>query len=466
MTEKKLAACLRAAAVAAHWDQIRRCSIAPCEVWSGVPPLGAHKSLVAALRTTLDQSRLDAALAELTANDVLAPDGGPGRWAVTGHRGLLAVQDLARGDGESPAVYIGPDSLRFVDHLLTQPPAATALEVGSGSGLATAALARAGAAVTGIDVVPQAVTATALTARLNGVGSRVRAVHSALAEFEAEERYALVIANLPGVPVPPGVRYSSAGDGGPDGLRLIRELIGRLPGLLAAEGRVVMRFQTLAGPGGLLIGPYLRETCAAQGCDADVVVEARVPVTLRAALTAHYAAGHNLGRSEADLYGVAKRHLLDSGATHFTACCLTTHPHGNGQVTIRDLAAIPTPTLVLRSPRSPDTVGQLMDGESQIGAPYVAAYYGKVRDLPDEFWEVGGGRWVGLPLARVRAVLGAWETPRPLEEVCESVFSDEMREGPVAAAVLPLAVGALAVALTESGILVRSAEDSVRKESS
>jgi release factor glutamine methyltransferase len=120
------------------------------------------------------------------------------------------------------------------------------LDVGSGAGLQTVQLALNGAAhVHAIDVNEQAVTATLENAFHNGVADRVSADITDIFPWVPPERYELVVANLPQLPVDPLSHLSSHRPIDYWGRGLIDQVIGKLPHALAEEGRALLTLTSL-----------------------------------------------------------------------------------------------------------------------------------------------------------------------------------------------------------------------------
>ena len=120
------------------------------------------------------------------------------------------------------------------------------LDIGSGTGLQTVQLALNGAAhVHAIDVDESAVAETLDSAFRNGVAERVTAEASDLYPWVPKERYELVVACLPQVPVPPVSQRSSHRPADYWGRGLVDQVIAKLPSALALEGRALVTMTSL-----------------------------------------------------------------------------------------------------------------------------------------------------------------------------------------------------------------------------
>jgi release factor glutamine methyltransferase len=132
---------------------------------------------------------------------------------------------------------------------ITLDPRAKVLDVCSGSGaVAIAAAARGVRSATAIDVHRLSAWTARLNARLNGV--RIRALHGDLFEPVKGERFDLITANPPYVPVPPGIegeKGDRAWNAGSDGRAVIDRLIDQLPDHLSEDGRVLIVQSSVTG---------------------------------------------------------------------------------------------------------------------------------------------------------------------------------------------------------------------------
>jgi Methyltransferase domain len=196
---------------AAQIEASRKRGYAPYEPWPvavGEPGLASAADPVVRLLhgTSTDADRVTAEPEtavgdELRSLELVADTAPlkPGRWEITAFNGVYAVRDRAAVSGHGE-VYIGEDGLRFVDAIQRIGPIGDALEVGCGSGLVSAALARTCDSVLGIDVVPPCVDASRVTAVLNGVANKVSFRADDLLTADFSDRFDCVVANLPGEP--------------------------------------------------------------------------------------------------------------------------------------------------------------------------------------------------------------------------------------------------------------------------
>jgi release factor glutamine methyltransferase len=121
------------------------------------------------------------------------------------------------------------------------------LEVCTGSGAIALSAARAGGEVTAVDASLRATLTVRLNARRLGLEVDVR--RGDLFAPVAGERFDLVLANPPYVPLPPGAgrgRATRAWDGGTDGRALLDRLCREVVGVLAPGGTVAIVHSSLA----------------------------------------------------------------------------------------------------------------------------------------------------------------------------------------------------------------------------
>jgi S-methylmethionine-dependent homocysteine/selenocysteine methylase/tRNA1(Val) A37 N6-methylase TrmN6 len=120
------------------------------------------------------------------------------------------------------------------------------LDIGSGAGLQTVQLALNGAThVHAIDVDERAVANTLDNAFSNGVADRVTAEVTDIYPWLPGERYEVVVANLPQIPIDPLSDLSSHRPTDYWGRGLVDQVIAKLPRALASEGRAFLALTSL-----------------------------------------------------------------------------------------------------------------------------------------------------------------------------------------------------------------------------
>jgi release factor glutamine methyltransferase len=177
-------------------------------------------------------------------------------------------------------------------------PAVTVIDVGTGSGAIAIALAVAlrarrvpldDAAITAVDVSPNALDLARENAVGHGVGDRVRFTNADLLPPDAPDPWDIVAANLPYVrtdalaalPAPTTFEPALALDGGPDGLVVIDRLLERLPTGLAHGGVAMLE---IGADQGVAIGEHVGARLPGWSCRvaADLAGHPRVAIIERA----------------------------------------------------------------------------------------------------------------------------------------------------------------------------------------
>lgn len=146
---------------------------------------------------------------------------------------------------------------------------ATALDMGTGSGIGAVFAARLGYRVTAVDVNPHAVRCARLNATLNGLEERITVRHGDLFAAVAGERFDLVLFN------PPFFRGAPRGalDAAWRGEGVIERFAAGLPAVLAPAGRALLLVSSAGGadaalgahaPVGMRLAPVLRRGFAGE----------------------------------------------------------------------------------------------------------------------------------------------------------------------------------------------------------
>ncbi|HVE46063.1 MAG TPA: 50S ribosomal protein L11 methyltransferase [Acidimicrobiales bacterium] len=367
----------------------------------------------------------------------------PGRWQVSASQGLLAVADREYGNTEA-AIHLGEDSLRFMAFVLEAAPAGRVLDVGSGSGISTVAAARSADDVLAVDVLDAARESTGATAELNGVGKSVHVEVVDFRELGDGRHFDTVIANLPGVPIPNGMPYPAAGNGGPDGLRLIRTLWRWFAGQSRCD-TLLMRFQSLGPPA----GPSALEELAMVfvGYEVRVVTDSAVPAMVRDAITAERVATLG-GRRAVEVYGEMAAARAISGVDHFHCSNLSVLRSGSPGIH--------------HSQHHPGiTFGRRYRG-SGVGvdpAELIPTYVRWLRYMPDEFWSVHGESSAATTLRRIPELGAALQDGVTSLEAARIVLPADCDERPTELAGMALAVAMLAHVMERRRMLTHSNVD-------
>ncbi len=165
-------------------------------------------------------------------------------------------------------IYLGPESFTLVNHLQRRAGSLAsvgrALDLGSGSGIAGQSIAaiRRGLEWTAVDISPLAVEASTFNAALNDMSGRYRAVQGDLYEAAGTTRYALIVSNPPFIPVPEDVPFPIYGNGGEDGMSVLRPLLAGLGKHLTAEGRAIIYAEGIGNERGPFLLDLLEEVAA------------------------------------------------------------------------------------------------------------------------------------------------------------------------------------------------------------
>jgi methylase of polypeptide subunit release factors len=149
-------------------------------------------------------------------------------------------------DSQAADIYLGPESYTLANYLQRRAPrlpsAGRGLDLCSGSAIAGQSLAalRRGIVWTGVDVSAQAVEAARYNALLNELSDRYTPVSGDLYAPVGDQRFQLIVANPPFIPVPSTVDFPGYGDGGEDGLSVLAPLIQGLFAHLAPSGHAIV----------------------------------------------------------------------------------------------------------------------------------------------------------------------------------------------------------------------------------
>ncbi|MDW5593901.1 methyltransferase [Conexibacter stalactiti] len=311
------------------------------EAVRGLDPLAAAVVRLWCLGQTVEAAELTQALdgetvGELVAAGLLARRDGerlaaPWRVATVLQRHLLVTPPAHDDDFDAaaPVAYVGPESLYFAPLVAGARRARRALDLGTGAGLL--ALLAPAAEVVAVELDPFA----AAVARFNvalGMHDHVSVREGSLFAPVAGERFDLIVANPPFLPAPAGVALPACGDGGPNGDRVLRELIAGLPGHLDGDGRALVYGEDLGTLEEPHLADWLREHGAGDGFDATLhVTHTRYNERTALRLTDLWRA---CGASEQEAWDAWRELTERRPSTHHHSFVLDVRP-GSGRVVVR-----------------------------------------------------------------------------------------------------------------------------------
>jgi HemK-related putative methylase len=139
----------------------------------------------------------------------------------------------------SPTLYLGDDSMGLAFRAMSIRGART-LDLCAGPGLQALACAARGHQVVAVEINPVAAALCSVNAVINQLAEQVTVLCGDLYEPVAGERFDLVLANPPLLPIPRRLPFPFVGDGGPDGLTVVRRVLRGLPDHLAERGRAYL----------------------------------------------------------------------------------------------------------------------------------------------------------------------------------------------------------------------------------
>jgi hypothetical protein len=129
-----------------------------------------------------------------------------------------------------------------------------------------------------LDINPRARHFQCENAALNRIApERVRAMTGDIARFTAEQRYDLVLANPPFLPVPEGIGGTLSSNGGPEGNRFVSALLSRLDEILDTEGHALVCLFQIVGDGVPLVARQFRDELWNRDAELSPIQEVPVP---------------------------------------------------------------------------------------------------------------------------------------------------------------------------------------------
>ncbi len=243
-----------------------------------------------------------------------------GDRVATGYRLVFHLGLWLFCEWNSPTAkfYYGNDSL-LLSRTLDGAVAGNALDLCSGVGTQALVCARTATRVTAVEIEPLAAKLFWVNAAMNGLSEKLELINGNLLEPVAGRKFDVISCNPPFMPVPKGVRYPRFGDGGGDGLDIVRRLMTGLPDALAPGGRCEVIAAVLGNRERPDLAPF--QKMAADSCLAIIVdcctrdeLEGETMKRLVALSSMEGGAGKDVDSREIE--GAFRRHFASLGATH------------------------------------------------------------------------------------------------------------------------------------------------------
>jgi methylase of polypeptide subunit release factors len=189
-------------------------------------------------------------------------------------------------------VYMGADSY-WLAHNHVADSCQKTLDLCTGTGIQAILSSISGQRVVAVDISDEAINAARFNVVLNNGEEKIEVRRGHLYAAVKGETFDLIYANPPFLPVPEGVEYPLAGDGGRDGLRVLGEIIDGLETHLNPHGQAIIISEVIGNREGPFLSERLSEMVHEKGWD--------VLVTLRDALPLFYQA-HMIARLTSQIY--------------------------------------------------------------------------------------------------------------------------------------------------------------------
>lgn len=166
-------------------------------------------------------------------------------------------------------VYIGPDSLTLATALPYHGTFDRVLDLCTGSGIQAILLADVAEQVTAVELNQLAARAAHFNAILNNVADRITIARGNLYDALPNDRYDLIVANPPFLPVPESAYHPVCGNGGEDGLAVIEPLLYGMPARLSDDGQGIVYGEGVGDDK----GPFVRQLLASLASEMKVEVK-------------------------------------------------------------------------------------------------------------------------------------------------------------------------------------------------
>jgi HemK-related putative methylase len=207
----------------------------------------------------------------------------------------------------SKDIYIGEDSY-LLAQLLQTIEFSNVLDLCTGIGLQAIVSGKKAKKCIAIDINRPALMHAYANVKLNKLEHKVHLLRGDLFEPLSRERFDLICANPPLIPVPYEIPYPLYGHGGPDGLQVVRRILNKVDEHLENDGKVILLSCGMHFPSGINIIEELKNKFKQMHWDITIFILDANPVEIEA---------ERLSSIISKLYGCDRKRVHRKYMEHF-----------------------------------------------------------------------------------------------------------------------------------------------------
>ena len=234
------------------------------------------------------------------------------------------------------AIYLGKDSYYLAQKLVI-PPDSYVLDLCTGTGIQAILSSARARKVVGIELEDQAFTIATYNAILNNVENKVNVKKGDLYNPVKEERFDIICSNPPYMPIPSEVKYDVFGDGGFDGLNILRKILNELDNHLVVGGKGIISGWGIGDENYPFIYKILEEYCKEMRWNATLMLTLKKHLAYEAYEIAFTASRYNDTRIN-ELVTKWKKHYQDLEAEYGYDFIIFINKNKNMRLNIIDLS--------------------------------------------------------------------------------------------------------------------------------
>lgn len=168
-------------------------------------------------------------------------------------------------------IYLGNDSYRLGNAIISHKPFGQVLDLCSGSGIQALISLKSSEKATVVEINEKAIPAIRFNSILNGLDERIHIINSSLYNgIGSENKYDVIIANPPFFAIPHGVKFPLCGDGGYDGMDIVRKILGGFENRLNNQGSFLMVLEAIGDEKSPFIIDEIRQQVKGKGYETMI----------------------------------------------------------------------------------------------------------------------------------------------------------------------------------------------------